>query len=72
VSGTGDARVVISTEQLQHSKGDAAKLRLAILGEVYDVTAGRRHYGKDGGYSFFAGRDASRAYVTGLCRGTQV
>lgn len=38
---------------------------IGILGQVYDVTAGKQHYGPGGSYSFFAGRDASRAYVTG-------
>lgn len=38
---------------------------IAILGDVYDVTEGRRIYGPGGYYSFFSGRDASRAYVTG-------
>lgn len=38
---------------------------VAILGDVYDVTEGRRIYGPGGYYSFFSGRDASRAYVTG-------
>jgi len=28
---------------------------LAILGSVYDVSSGRRHYGPDGSYSFFSG-----------------
>lgn len=39
--------------------------QLSILGEVYDVTKGKRIYGPKGLYHFFAGRDASRAYVTG-------
>ncbi|KAN0064651.1 hypothetical protein ACQY0O_002281 [Thecaphora frezii] len=38
---------------------------IAILGDVYDVTAGRHIYGPGGSYEFFSGRDASRAYVTG-------
>jgi predicted heme/steroid binding protein len=38
---------------------------LAINGTIYDVTAGRRIYGPDGSYKYFAGCDASRAYVTG-------
>ncbi|XP_026854233.2 neuferricin [Electrophorus electricus] len=40
-------------------------LYLAILGQVFDVEKGRKHYGPDGGYRFFSGRDASRAFVTG-------
>ncbi|KAL3424139.1 cytochrome b5-like Heme/Steroid binding domain-containing protein [Phlyctema vagabunda] len=37
---------------------------LAINGTIYDVTAGRRHYGPGGAYHFFAGADASRGFVT--------
>lgn len=32
---------------------------------MFDVSAGRTHYGPGGGYAFFAGKDAARAYVTG-------
>ena len=38
---------------------------LAFLGVVYDVSRGSKHYGPGGTYSMFAGRDASRAFVTG-------
>jgi predicted heme/steroid binding protein len=38
---------------------------LAINGTIYDVTAGRKHYGPKGSYHFFAARDASRGFVTG-------
>ncbi|KAG9229154.1 putative membrane steroid-binding protein 2 [Amylocarpus encephaloides] len=38
---------------------------LAINGTIYDVSAGRRHYGPKGAYHFFAGADASRGFVTG-------
>ena len=41
------------------------KLYLAILGEVYDVSKGGKHYQRGGRYEFFVGKDASRAYVTG-------
>jgi hypothetical protein len=34
-------------------------------GDVYDVSANRRTYGPGGGYGFFAGKDAARAFVTG-------
>ncbi|EDN91425.1 hypothetical protein SS1G_00828 [Sclerotinia sclerotiorum 1980 UF-70] len=37
---------------------------LALNGTIYDVSAGRRHYGPGGSYQFFAGVDASRAFVT--------
>ena len=32
------------------------KLYLAILGKVFDVSAGKQHYGKEGSYSFFTGK----------------
>jgi hypothetical protein len=32
---------------------------------VYDVTKGRAYYGPDAGYAGFAGRDGTRAYVSG-------
>lgn len=41
---------------------------LALNGSIYDVSANREMYGPGGGYSFFAGRDAARAFVTGCFR----
>ncbi|KVH95832.1 cytochrome b5-like heme/steroid binding domain-containing protein [Cynara cardunculus var. scolymus] len=38
---------------------------LGILGSVFDVTKGKSHYGQGGGYNHFAGRDASRAFISG-------
>lgn len=38
---------------------------LALLGKVYDVTSGKKHYDKSGAYSFFAGVDGTKAYATG-------
>lgn len=37
---------------------------LAINGTIYDVSAGKKHYGPGGSYHFFAGADASRGFVT--------
>ncbi|KAI3949269.1 hypothetical protein MKW92_041273 [Papaver armeniacum] len=44
---------------------DGSPILLGILGSVFDVTKGRSHYGPGGGYHHFAGRDASRAFVSG-------
>lgn len=35
-----------------------------MLGTIYDVSAGRKHYGPGGSYHFFAGADSSRSFVT--------
>ncbi len=41
-------------------------LLLTVVGEVYDVSAGRSLYGRGESYAFFAnGEDASRAFLTG-------
>nr|CAD7597115.1 unnamed protein product [Timema genevievae] len=46
---------------IEGSKG----LYLSILGKVYDVKKGKQHYGPGGSYHSFAGKDASRAFITG-------
>ena len=56
---------VFTPEQLAMYDGRRGTLYLGILGRVYDVTSGKRVYGSGGSYHFFAGRDASRAFVTG-------
>lgn len=60
-------RRVFSEAELRRYDGSPGSpgLMLALLGVVYDVQRGQEYYGPGGGYSFFAGRDASRAYVTG-------
>ena len=57
----------VTPEELAARVGDppGSPVWLAFLGEVFDVTAGARHYGPGGGYHFFAGRDATRAFSTG-------
>ncbi|XP_026757822.1 neuferricin homolog [Galleria mellonella] len=55
-----------SVEQLALNNGiDGNKIYLSILGFVFDVTSGTKHYGKGGPYHYFAGKDGSRAFVTG-------
>ncbi|XP_072047928.1 neuferricin-like [Amphiura filiformis] len=58
---------IFSLEELKQYDGseESKGLYLAFLGKVYDVSKGKQHYGPGGGYSFFAARDATRAFVTG-------
>ena len=47
---------VFTQEELGNYKGvDGSPVYLAVLGQVFDVTKGRKHYGPGGGYEFFAG-----------------
>lgn len=39
---------------------DDPRVLMGVNGKVYDVTAGKTHYGPGGPYASFAGRDASR------------
>ncbi|SPO03302.1 related to DNA damage response protein [Cephalotrichum gorgonifer] len=57
----------LTLEELAAYDGtDTSKpIYLAINGTIYDVSAGARIYGPGGSYHWFAGCDASRAYVTG-------
>ncbi|XP_066383934.1 membrane-associated progesterone-binding protein 4-like isoform X2 [Miscanthus floridulus] len=50
---------------LYNGTNEGLPILLAILGSVFEVTKGRSHYGPGGGYHHFAGRDASRAFVSG-------
>lgn len=59
--------VHLTDEQLaQYSGADPARpIYVAVNGSVFDVSANPAMYGPGGGYHFFAGRDAARAYVSG-------
>jgi predicted heme/steroid binding protein len=54
-------------EELSEFDGsdDKKPVYICVAGKIYDVTAGRRHYGKGGSYNIFAGRCASRSFVVG-------
>ncbi|KAL4660591.1 neuferricin [Arapaima gigas] len=58
---------LLREDELCRYRGETGSpgLYLSLLGHVFDVSKGRRHYGPGGGYHFFAGKDASRAFVTG-------
>lgn len=52
-----DSDRLLSQEELSlyNGRGDSQGLYLAILGQVFDVEKGRKHYGPYGGYRFFSG-----------------
>jgi Cytochrome b5-like Heme/Steroid binding domain len=65
IKSTSDAPSVIrssddrlfTVDELKQFDGNEGSrgLCVAVLGSVYDVSAGSKHYGPNGGYSFFAG-----------------
>jgi len=59
-------RVLTKTELALYDGSDGSPgLYLAMMGVVYDVSKGKEYYGPGGGYSFFAGKDSTRAFVSG-------
>lgn len=56
---------VVTKEELATKTTVENELWLAIVGEVYNVTAGARYYQENASYHVFAGRDGSAAFVTG-------
>ena len=58
--------LVFTKDELSTFTGiDNTSIYLALVGHVYDVTKGRAYYGEKSGYAGFAGRDGSRAFVSG-------
>ncbi|XP_054158993.1 neuferricin-like [Oppia nitens] len=59
--------ILLTPDELARYDGssDSRGLYLAFLGIVYDVSSGSQHYKPGGSYAFFAGKDATRAYITG-------
>lgn len=57
---------LFTKEELAKYNGENDKpIYLALLGRVYDVSKGAKHYGPGCSYSYFAGRDASVSFITG-------
>lgn len=58
--------IIFTKEELKLFNGvDNPELYLSILGNVFDVTRGKKHYGPNQQYNVFVGCDASRSFVTG-------
>lgn len=48
-----------------NGKEGSKGLYLALLGQIFDVNKGEKHYGPGGAYHFMAGKDASLSFITG-------
>eukprot|EP00980_Cylindrotheca_fusiformis_P022287 scaffold9176_cov129-Cylindrotheca_fusiformis.AAC.11 len=56
----------VTREELESKTGEnGSDVWLSILGEVYDVTAGRDYYGPGASYNMLASRDSSVPFITG-------
>ncbi|XP_067864042.1 neuferricin isoform X1 [Heptranchias perlo] len=65
-AGSPTPRLFTKSELSRYSGAEGSPgLYLSVLGQVFDVRRGKQHYGPGGAYSFFTGRDASRAFVSG-------
>ena len=63
---TFDGVPLYTPQQLyRYANKKSGRILLGLAGSVYDVSHGKQHYGREGGYPFFAGRDATRSFVTG-------
>jgi hypothetical protein len=55
--GSNNKEIILSKEELKEYDGEenSKGIYVAILGSVFDVESGEKHYGPGGGYHFFAG-----------------
>ncbi|PGH26474.1 hypothetical protein AJ80_01787 [Polytolypa hystricis UAMH7299] len=62
--------ILLTPDQLSLYNGTSETLPIyiAVNSTIFDVSASRHTYGPGGSYSFFAGRDATRAFVSGCFR----
>lgn len=61
------ARLFTARELAKYNGEGDHGLYLGLLGRVYDVEKGRKHYGPGGGYHFFAGKVSARERICTLC-----
>lgn len=54
-SSDGSVRLISVEELALYDGVENKELYLSILGSVYDVSKGVKHYGPDGAYNFFIG-----------------
>lgn len=58
--------LLTDAELAQYDGTDLSKpIYVGLNGSIYDVSASPQTYGAGGGYAFFSGKDAARAFVTG-------
>lgn len=62
---TGPVNLTPTQLTLYNGTDPSLPIYLAVNGSIFDVSANRAIYGPGGSYNFFAGRDATRAFVTG-------
>ncbi|KAL6260620.1 hypothetical protein P5V15_008140 [Pogonomyrmex californicus] len=65
LNGNSNEPKVFTVNELKRYTNLENGLYLSILGQVFDVTKGEKHYGPEGSYHVFTGRDASLAFITG-------
>jgi hypothetical protein len=57
----------VTREELESKTGeDDSEIWLSVLGEVYDVTAGKSFYGKGMSYGRLAATDCTVCYISGI------
>lgn len=62
---TGDDALFTADELATFNGEEGRPLYLALLGSVFDVSRGIKHYGSGCSYNFFVGRDASVSFISG-------
>lgn len=64
-SQRGPLHLTPSQLSLYNGTDESLPIYLALNSTIYDVSASPQLYGPGGSYHFFAGKDATRAFVTG-------